>query len=158
MNEEEVVQMDDLSSSTILLVEDSEADIVLLKRALRNARIANPLMVVRDGEEAINYFSGAGVYGNRERWPIPSLVLLDLRLPKVSGFEVLEWIRSRPDLNEVTVVVLTGSENVPDVSKAHELGADSYLVKPGEFRELVAMVERIHGHWLMLLTTPDQPT
>ena len=115
-------------------------------------------MVVRDGEEAINYFSAAGVYGNRERWPIPSLVLLDLRLPKVSGFEVLEWIRSRPDFNEVTVVVLTGSENVPDVSKAHELGADSYLVKPGEFRELVAMVERIHGHWLMLLTTPNQPT
>src|SRR5439155_23918350 len=67
-------------------------------------------------------------------------------------------IRGRPDLNEVTVVVLTGSENVPDVSKAHELGADSYLVKPGEFRELVAMVERIQGHWLMLLTTPDQPT
>ena len=80
--------MDDLSSSTILLVEDSEADIVLLKRALRNARIANPLMVVRDGEEAINYFSAAGVYGNRERWPIPSLVLLDLRLPKVSGFHL----------------------------------------------------------------------
>ena len=149
--------MNDLSESSVLLVEDSEEDILLLRRAFRNARIANPLMVVKDGEEAVKYFSGAGVYCDRARWPIPFLVLLDLQLPRLSGFEVLERIRSRPDLSEVIVVVLTGSDNILDMNKAHELGANSYLVKPGDFQQLAEMVKRIQGHWLMVGRIPEQP-
>src|SRR5205807_8367941 len=110
------------------------------------------------GEEAIKYFSGAGVYGDRDRWPLPFLVLLDLRLPRLSGYELLEWIRSRNDLSEVIVVVLTASDNIPDVNKAHELGANSYLVKPGDFHELVEMVKRTHVHWLLLGDMPQQRT
>src|SRR5882762_8837912 len=118
-----------LLDSAILLVEDDEADIFLLRRAFRNARIANPLIEVRDGQAAIQYLSGVGAYADRARYPIPFLVLLDLRLPKLSGFEVLEWIRDQPELAELIVVVWTASAQVPEVAKAQELGANAYLVK-----------------------------
>ena len=101
----------DLQKSTILMVEDNEEDILLLKRAFRHARIANPLIVVRDGEHAIKYFSGAGDYGDRTRYPLPFLMLLDLRLPKISGFAVLEWIREELGLQELIVMILTGSDH-----------------------------------------------
>jgi len=139
-----------LRDSAILLVEDDEADILLLRRAFRNAHIANPLLEVRDGQEAIQYLAGEGDYADRARYPIPFLVLLDLRLPKLSGFEVIAWMRDRPQLSNVIVVVLTASDHVPDVTKARDLGANSYLVKPGNFEELVQMVKRIRGRWLLV--------
>jgi CheY-like chemotaxis protein len=139
-----------LRDSAILLVEDDEADILLLRRAFRNAHIANPLLEVRDGQEAIQYLAGEGCYADRARYPIPFLVLLDLRLPKLSGFEVIAWMRDRPQLSNVIVVVLTASDHVPDVTKARDLGANSYLVKPGNFEELVQMVKRIRGRWLLV--------
>ena len=154
MRPEDHAQVDDLRDSTILLVEDNEEDILLLKRAFRNARVANPLNVVKDGEEAIKYLSGAGTHADRDGHPIPFLILLDLRLPKLSGFEVLEWIRDRPHFAELTVVVLTNSDHVPDVTRAHPMGANSYLVKPGTFEELVEMVKRIRGSWLLLDRLP----
>jgi DNA-binding response OmpR family regulator len=147
----------DLSDSGILLVEDSEEDILLLKRAFRNAHIANPLNVVKDGEQAIKYLVSSGARVNGGRHPVPFLILLDLRLPRLSGFEVLEWIRERAELAGVIVVVLTNSDHVPDVSKARELGANSYLVKPGTFDEVVAMVKRIRGRWLLLDTAAGGP-
>jgi CheY-like chemotaxis protein len=155
MRFEEKIHPLDLRDATILLVEDNDEDILLMKRAFRNARIANPLNVVKDGEQAIQYLSGERAYADRTLYPIPFLVLLDLRLPKLSGFEVLEWIREQPELEDVTIVVLTGSDHVPDVTKAHEMGANSYLVKPGTFRELVEMVQRINGRWLLLDALPE---
>src|SRR6266516_2058731 len=146
----ENMQTTGLRDSAILLVEDDEADILLLRRAFRNAHIANPLIEVRDGQAAIQYLSGEGDYADRTRYPIPFLILLDLRLPKLSGFEVLAWIRDQPELVKLTIVVLTTSDHVPDVTKAHELGANSYLVKPGTFDELVAMLKRIKGGCLLL--------
>src|SRR5205809_2235338 len=134
-----------LRDSAILLVEDDEADILLVRRAFRNARIVNPLLEVRDGQAAIQYLAGEGDYADRTRYPIPFLILLDLRLPKLSGFEVIAWLRDQPHLTNGIVVVLTTSDHVPDVTKAHELGANSYLVKPGTFDELVAMLKRIKG-------------
>lgn len=148
---------DDLRSSAILMVEDDEADILLLRRAFRNARVANRLIEVRDGQAAIRYLSGDGLYADRLRYPIPFLVLLDLRLPKLSGFEVLEWIRDRPHLDELVVVVLTASDNVPDVNKAHALGANSYLVKPSSFDDLVELVRQIKGRWLVAEHLSPQP-
>jgi len=148
---------DDLRESSMLLVEDGEADILLLKQAFRNARIANPLNVVKDGEEAIRYLSGDGAYADRARYPFPFLMMLDLRLPKLSGFEVLAWVRDRPELAGLIIVVLTASDHVPDVTKARELGANSYLVKPGTLAELVEMVRRINGRWLLLDSLPPEP-
>ena len=149
----------DLQRSAILLVEDDEGDILLLRRAFRNARIANPLIEVRDGQAAIQYLSGDGDFAERTRYPLPFLILLDLRMPKLSGFEVLAWIRDQPELAELIIVVLTSSDHVPDVTKAHELGANSYLVKPGTFDELVEMVKRIHGRWLLVDRFPtDSPS
>jgi CheY-like chemotaxis protein len=105
---------------------------------------------VRDGQEAIQYLCGEGDYSDRARYPIPFLVLLDLRLPKLSGFEVIAWMRDQPQLADLVVVVLTASDHVPDVTKARDLGANSYLVKPGTFEELVQMVKRIKGRWLLV--------
>src|SRR2546430_13396097 len=157
MRMEERAHLDDLVESTILLVEDSEDDILHLERALRNARLANPLKVVKDGEEAIKYLSGDSAYADRTRYPFPFLILLDLRLPRLSGFEVLAWIRDQPDFAELIVVVLTNSDHVPDVSQARDLGANSYLVKPGSFEELVEMVKRIKGRWLLLNRPAEDP-
>ena len=150
MRAEEFPGVADLRTSAILVVEDDQADLELLRRAFRRARIANPLLEVKDGQEAIQYLSGEGAFADRTRHPIPFLMLLDLRMPKLSGFEVLAWIREQPELVDLIIVVLTGSDRVPDVSKAHELGANSYLVKPGTFDELVEMVKQINGRWLLL--------
>ena len=155
MRLDENIQTTGLRDSAILLVEDDEADIFLLRRAFRNARIANPLIEVRDGQAAIQYLSGEGDYADRARYPIPFLILLDLRLPKLSGFEVIAWMRDQPQLANLIVVVLTASDHVPDVTRARDLGANSYLVKPGNFEELVEMVKRIKGRWLLLDRLPE---
>jgi len=155
MRAEENFQASHLWTSAILLVEDDEVDIELLRRAFRDARIANPLIEVKDGRAALHYLSGDDAYADRARYPIPFLILLDLRLPRLSGFEVLEWIRDQPDLAELIVVVLTTSDHVPDATKAHKLGANSYLVKPGNFTELVEMVKGIKGRWLVLESVPE---
>src|SRR5438445_13345475 len=139
----ENMQTTGLRDSAILLVEDDEADILLLRRAFRNAHIANPLIEVRDGQAAIQYLSGEGDYADRTRYPIPFLILLDLRLPKLSGFEVIAWMRDQPELVKLTIVVLTTSDHVPDITKSHELGTNSYLDKTGTFDELVEMLKRI---------------
>ena len=158
MRLDENIQTTGLRDSAILLVEDDEADIFLLRRAFRNARIANPLIEVRDGQAAIQYLSGEGDYADRARYPIPFLILLDLRLPKLSGFEVIAWMRDQPQLANLIVVVLTASDHVPDVTKARDLGANSYLVKPGNFEELVQMVKRIKGRWLLVNRPSEDAT
>ena len=155
MRLDENIQTTGLRDSAILLVEDDEADILLLRRAFRNARIANPLTEVHDGQAAIQYLSGEGDYADRARYPIPFMILLDLRLPKLSGFEVIAWLRDQPQLVDLIVVVLTASDHVTDVTKARDLGANSYLVKPGNFEELVQMVKRIKGRWLLLDRLPE---
>ena len=157
MRIEENVPGTELQNSAILLVEDDESDIILLRRAFSNAHIANRLVEVRDGQTAIQYLSGDGAYADRTRYPLPFLMLLDLRLPKLSGFEVLAWIRDQPELADLIIVVLTTSDEVPDVTKAHDLGANSYLVKPGTFDELVEMVKRIKGRWLLVDRLPAEP-
>ena len=147
----ETTLMDASHKNTVLLVEDSEEDILLLRRAFRKAGIANPLRVVKDGQEALNYLSGIGAYADRATYPIPSVMLIDLRLPRLSGFELLGWIRTKPDFNGLTVVVLTASDNPQDVHRAHELGVNTYLVKPGDFDELVGMMKTLRPRLLDLV-------
>ena len=135
-------------SATILLAEDREDDIILIQRAFKAGGIRYPLMVVRDGEEAIAYLSGAGRYSNRELYPIPALFLLDLTLPVTDGFEVLRWVRSRPDLKDIPVIVLTASDRIRDVNQAYRLGAYSFLVKTLDFLDAISLAQSISEYWL----------
>src|SRR5437773_1095550 len=123
----------------ILHVEDDANDVVLVGLALKKAGAAASVQVVNDGEEAIEYLSGAGAYGDRQAHPLPSLVLLDVKLPRRSGLEVLLWLRARDDLRRLPVVMLTSSNQPVDVNRAYELGVNSYLVKPSALEDLVAM-------------------
>jgi len=140
---------------TILLVEDDPNDVLLIQRAFRKSNVANPIQVVGDGEEAIAYLSGQGPCADRERYPLPLLLLLDLKLPRKSGFEVLEWLRQQPGLKRLPVVVLTSSAETPDVNRAYDLGANSYLVKPVRFEDLLHMVQTLNLYWLIINEKPD---
>jgi CheY-like chemotaxis protein len=138
----------------ILLVEDDPNDIILIKRAFEKANITNPLQVVENGEEAISYLTGKGRYGDRVKYPLPMLLLLDLKLPRKSGHEVLEWLSQQPMLKRLTVVVLTSSQQSSDINRAYDLGANSYLVKPVTFNALVEMVKVLNFYWVILNEKP----
>jgi CheY-like chemotaxis protein len=140
---------------TILLAEDDPDDVLITQIAFRKARLANPLEVVRDGEEAIAYLKGEGAYADRARYPFPVLLLLDLEMPKVDGFEVLEWLREQPVIGALPVAILTDSTPGPYVKRAYRLGADSYLIKPASPEELLALVKRLRAHW-MIVTEASQ--
>lgn len=142
-------------NETVLLVEDDSNDILLTQRAFQKGRIANPLEVVTDGEEAIVYLSGENGFGDRQKHPLPALVLLDLKLPRKSGLEVLEWLRNQAGLRRLPVVVLTSSKESRDVNRAYDLGANSYLVKPVGFDSLLEMVESLGLYWLILNKGPE---
>lgn len=133
-----------------LLVEDDPDQILLIQRAFSEAKLVNPLRVVRDGAEAVEYLSGAGGFADRTRHPLPSLILLDLRLPKKSGLEVLEWLRGDPTLKETPVVVLTSSSERADIDKAYALGVSAYLVKPVRFADLLEIVKGVGMYWMIL--------
>lgn len=138
----------------ILLVEDDPNDVLLIRRASHKANLLNPLYVVEDGEQAIAYLSGQGIYAERSRYPLPVLILLDLKLPRKSGFEVLAWLKAHPQLRRIPVVVLTSSRESPDIARAYDLGANSYLVKPVGFEDLVEMVRTLKLYWLILNELP----
>lgn len=134
---------------TILLVEDDENDILLIRRAFQKANVINPLVVVRDGEEAVAYLA------DLDGRPVPEVILLDLKLPRRDGFEVLEWLRAQPGLRRLPVVILTSSSQMPDIQRAYDLGANSYLVKPVSFDGLLEMVRTLGFYWLILNQKPD---
>lgn len=129
----------------ILLAEDREEDVQLLRRAFEQAEVRNPIEVVSDGDEAIRYLKGEGIYAKK---PLPILLLLDLKMPNRNGFEVLKWVREHTTLKPLRVVVLTISEAIYDVNRAYELGANSFLVKTADSRDLVAQAEQIKKHWV----------
>ncbi|PYK62630.1 MAG: two-component system response regulator [Verrucomicrobia bacterium] len=139
----------------VLLADDDPNDVFLLQRAFQKTNIANPLRVVRDGEEAMAYLSGQDQYADRQLHPLPVLLLLDLKMPRKSGFEVLRWLRQQSGLKRLPVVVLTSSNQNPDINKAFDLGANSYIVKPGGFDSLVEMVKNLNLYWLILNEKPQ---
>jgi CheY-like chemotaxis protein len=138
---------------TILYVDDDDNDVLLLKHALRCAKLAFDVQVVNDPEKASAYLSGQGVYSDRERHPWPALVLLDLKMPRMHGLEVLTWIRSQSSLENLVVVVLTASNHIPEINRAYELGANSYLIKPVELGELVEIVRGMIAYWMFFKET-----
>lgn len=132
----------------ILVVEDNEDDVLLIHRALQKGGIKAPVHVVRDGDEAIDYFSGTGKYQNTSSYPLPTIVLLDIRLPKRSGLEVLEWLKCHESLALLPVVVFTNSAEDIDIENAYRLGANSYLKKPYTLAETTALLKTIGEYWL----------
>jgi len=132
----------------ILLAEDEEADVFMLRRALQKAEVSSPLVVVRDGQEAIDYLSGAHPYSDRATYGMPGLLILDLKMPRMSGFEVLAWLAQRPDLNHIPAVVMSSSSYDEDIQIARELGAREYHVKPTSSGDLVDILKQLSGRWL----------
>jgi|SRR6185437_14469869 len=131
----------------ILLAEDDPNDTLLIKRAFQKAGLGEVFKTVGDGDQAIAYLRGMDEYADRARFPLPFLLLLDLKMPGTDGFEVLQWLRSQPDFKRLLVVVLTSSNLQADVDRAYDLGANSYLVKPVEFTEMVNMIQRFEAYW-----------
>jgi CheY-like chemotaxis protein len=132
--------------AVILVVEDRDDDILLIRRAFEKARLSNPLHFVRDGEEAVIYLRGEGIYSSRAEHPLPDLILLDLKLPKMDGFELLKWIREQPGIRALPVVVLTSSDQIRDVNRAYQLGANSFFVKELDWAHLT-FVDVGHANW-----------
>jgi CheY-like chemotaxis protein len=135
-------------NQALLLVEDNEDDVFLMRRALKQAEIHNPLYVVADGEQAIDYLAGNGEFNDREQYPFPTLVFLDLKLPFKSGHDVLAWIRNEAALIELVVVILTSSDEPSDIDRAYKLGANSYLVKPPTLIQLRDLAKSFKWYWL----------
>jgi CheY-like chemotaxis protein len=138
---------------TILQVEDDPNDIFFLQHAMDSAGVANPIHVASDGQQAIDYLKGAGKFADRNQFPLPCLILLDLKLPYVMGLDVLKWIRQQPDMN-IIVVMLTASGQDADIATAYRLGANAFLTKPSEAGKLTDMVKAIRDFWLTHNTTP----
>lgn len=146
--------MSDINSNVILIVDDNPMDTKLIIRAMAKARILNPVRTVDDGIRAIEYLQGIEPYNDREKYPLPVLIMLDLKLPKRDGFEVLQWLRSQEVLKRIPVVVLTSSAETSDVNRAYDQGANSYLVKPVESCALVEMLKNVELFWLMTNVGP----
>ena len=146
-----------IPTRNLLLVEDSEDDVFLLKRAL--ARHPNLRVVgwAENGNIAISYLSGTDGFADREQHPWPDIMILDLKMPGTDGFEVLQWARAEPELKRLLIVVLTSSHLQSDVDRAYELGANSYLVKPVEFSEMVNLIQRFEAYWTELNRIPSSP-
>ena len=139
---------------TILAIEDNDDDVALISRAFRKATITNRLQFVSDGEQALEYLKGEGQFADRQQSPLPSLILLDLKLPRKSGLEVLAWIRGQPVLRRIPVVVLTSSKQSTDLERAYDLGVNSYLVKPVAFDDLLEMIKALKLYWIRFNEAP----
>jgi CheY-like chemotaxis protein len=135
-------------SLPLLLVDDSEDDIFFAKQAIREAQILNPVQTAVDGQDAIDFLSGAGRFENRAAFPLPALMLLDLKMPRKSGLEVLQWVREQPTLSAMVIVILTSSLEHSDIQKAYQLGANSFLQKPSNTRVLAEMMLALKQYWL----------
>ena len=140
----------------ILLVEDKRMDIELTLDAFKEARLKNTIQVAKNGQEALDYVFGRAQYADRETYPFPNLVLLDLKFPGVDGFEVLRQIKSTPLLKRLPVVILTSSKEEGDRALSYDIGANSYLVKPVSFDGFLGVIRQINGYWLTLNVGPPE--
>ena len=139
----------------ILLVEDDEMDIVVTLRAFAKGRIRNNLFVVRDRQAALDFVAGQGQYQNKEKYPRPDMILLDIRMPMLSGFEVLKSLKADPRFDFIPVVMLTSSKNEEDVVKSYGAGAASYIPKPVSYEEFLKVVEGFNFYWQIINELPD---
>lgn len=138
--------MDD-SNYTILLVDDDENDALLVKMAFQKNGIQNPVQWAKDGLEAVAYLNGEGDYANRRVYPFPEVLILDLKMPRMSGLELLAWVRDHPEFKVIPTIIMTSSKLDADIEKAYHLGANTYMLKPSSLDELTKMVKAAHEYW-----------
>ena len=141
------VENNGTDAAPILQVEDDDNDVVLLRYAFSSAGLDRPVQAVSDGQQAIEYLAGEGKFANRQEYPLPCMVLLDIKLPRRGGLEVLQWIRSQPALKAVVVIMFSASSYPEEINRAYELGANSFLTKPAGAEELTRLVSVIHTYW-----------
>jgi CheY-like chemotaxis protein len=134
--------------SLILLVEDNRDDAFFLRRAFLKAGVSHPIVDVRNGQQAVNYLSGNALYSDRSLYPMPKLVLVDLKMPLMDGFELLTWVQNRPELEALPVVVISSSDLPADRDRAIKLGAKDYFVKPNDPEDLVRLIEDFRARWI----------
>ncbi len=145
------------NAKIILLVEDNPSDIGLTRRALAKSRIANEMVVAEDGQDALDYLFGSGAYAGRDVTQLPALVLLDLKLPRVDGLDVLRRIRTEPITHRMPVVILTSSKEEQDLATSYDLGVNSYIRKPVDFVQFAKAIEQLGLYWLVLNEEPPKP-
>jgi len=142
------------SSISILVAEDEESDFLLLERALRNSDDRIKVYRVRDGVEGMEYIKGEGVYADRGRFPLPQMLIVDLKMPRMTGMEFLAWLRAEPGRRVIPTLMMSSSEQAADVRQAYELGANTYFLKPSDFRSLVDLCQRISAYWSQGIKPP----
>ena len=140
--------------ATILVADDDQNDVFFLRRAFQKSGVNNAVIHVSDGQEAIDYLLGEANYRDRARYPVPALLLLDLKMPKVDGFDVLTWLKTRPEFEGLPVVVLSSSSREDDIQRARTLGAVDYRVKPADFDELLILAQDVTTRWLNTSQVP----
>lgn len=143
-----------IETANILLADDDENEELLLRRAFTKAGLPHRIIAVRDGDQAIEYLSGTGAYQNREAHPFPALLLLDLKMPRTNGFAVLEWIRRQTNIRRLIVVIFSSSRQETDIDRAYDLGANSYITKPGIIDDLIEDMRRLHAYWIEMNEKP----
>ena len=143
-----------MKTTPILLVEDSEDNVFLVRHAMRKAGVTARLEVATSGEQAIKYLLGVNGYSDWHQFPLPSIVLLDLKMPGMSGFDVLKWIRQQPGLKALRVAMLTSSESPSEIKMAHDLGANIFLTKPVQLERLIEIMKTLNEHWLKQAQSP----
>jgi two-component system response regulator len=146
-----------MTAKIILLVEDNPSDIGLTRRALAKSHVANELVVAEDGQDALDYLLGGGAYAGRDVTQLPTLVLLDLKLPRVDGLEVLRRIRTETLTRRLPVVILTSSKEEQDLATSYDLGVNSYIRKPVDFEQFAQAIEHLGLYWLVLNEEPPKP-
>jgi two-component system, response regulator len=143
-----------MNAQAILLVEDNPSDVLLTQRALKKSHITNELVVAEDGQEALDYLFAQGAHARRDAADLPAIILLDLKLPRVDGLEVLRQIRANPTTHRLPVVILTSSNEEKDLATGYDLGVNSYIVKPVDFHQFTVAIETLGLYWLVLNLPP----
>ncbi|HSI84309.1 MAG: response regulator [Candidatus Methylacidiphilales bacterium] len=142
-------------SRPLLVAEDNDDDYFLLQRAIKKANLHNPVRRAKNGQEAVDYLAGTGMYEDRIEYPFPQLLLLDLKMPLMHGFDVLSWIRKQKELRSLPVVIFSSSPHTEDIRKGYEWGANGYLTKSTSVAALVEVVSAIQAYWLRFNCAPD---
>jgi len=150
-----MTELEQRQQMLILLVEDREDDVILFKRALRIAGITNPVFAVRDGAMAARYLAGVGPFRNQSEFPLPGLMVLDLKMPGMSGFELLCWVREQPGLHCLRTIILTSSDDADDVVEATQIGANAFVTKPAEFSGYIELARIVGDHWVLESACPQ---
>jgi CheY-like chemotaxis protein len=141
----------------MLMVEDDASDVVLMRRALEKSTGGHQLYVVHDGEEAVAYLCGHGAFADRGLFPFPNIILTDLKMPRMGGFDLLTWLRDHPECSVIPTIVFTGSAESSDVQRAYAMGANSYMVKPASLNDLMELIKYTYEYWRRCERPPPRP-